>query len=45
MAFQPCRILEADNAVLLLNIFGWLLGEPVTPESRAAFKDQCKMME
>ena len=45
MAFQPCRILEADNAALLLNMFGWLLGESVTSESRAAFKDQCRILE
>ena len=45
MAFQPCRILETDNAALLLNTFGWLLGEPVMTESRAVFKDQCKILE
>ncbi len=25
MAFQPYRILEADNASILLNTLGWLL--------------------
>jgi hypothetical protein len=45
MAFQPYRILEADNASLLLNTLGWLLGEPVTSASRAAFKDQCRILE
>ena len=45
MAFQPYRVLEADNAALLLNTFGWLLGEPVTSESREAFKDQCRILE
>ena len=45
MAFQPYRILEADNATLLLNTLGWLLGEPVTSASRAAFKDQCRILE
>ena len=45
MAFQPYRILEADNASLLLNTLGWLLVEPVTSASRAAFKDQCRILE
>lgn len=45
MAFQPYRILEADNAALLLNIFGWLLDEEVTPQMREGFKKQCRRLE
>ena len=45
MAFQPDRILEADNTVLLLNIFGWLLGENVTDTMRQNFKKRCRRLE
>ena len=38
MAFQPFRINEADNAALLENVMGWLLGKPVTQGMRDAFK-------
>ena len=38
MAFQPFRINEADNAALLENVMGWLLGKPVTQSMRDAFK-------
>ena len=38
MAFQPFRINEADNAALLENVMGWLLGKPVTQAMRDAFK-------
>lgn len=39
MAFQPFRIEQADNAVLLENIVGWLLRQPVAAEQREAFKN------
>ena len=38
MAFQPFRINEADNAALLENVMGWLLGKPVTQSMRDEFK-------
>ena len=38
MAFQPFRINEADNAALLENVMGWLLGKPVTQAMRDEFK-------
>ncbi len=38
MAFQPFRIGEVDNAALLENVVGWLLGKPVTQEMRDEFK-------
>ncbi len=38
MSFQPFRIEKADNAALLENILGWLLGETVTDDMRRAFK-------
>ena len=38
MAFQPFRIGEADNAALLENVVGWLLGKPVTQAMRDEFK-------
>jgi hypothetical protein len=45
MAFQPFRITTADNAALLVNVLGWLLDEPVTDQTRAEFKEQCKTLE
>ena len=45
MAFQPGRILEADNAALLLNTFGWLLGENVTNSMRENFKKKCRRLD
>jgi hypothetical protein len=45
MAFQPYRITTADNAALLVNALGWLLDEPVTDQTRAAFKEKCKTLE
>jgi hypothetical protein len=45
MAFQPYRITTADNAALLVNVLGWLLDEPVTDQTRAEFKEQCKTLE
>ena len=45
MAFQPYRITTADNAALLFNVLGWLLDEPVTDQTRAEFKEQCKTLE
>ena len=45
MAFQPCRILEADTAALLLNTFGWLLDENVTNAMRENFKKTCRLLE
>ena len=45
MAFQPFRITTADNAALLVNVLGWLLDEPVTDQTRAAFKEKCKTLE
>lgn len=45
MAFQPTRILQADNAALLLNMFGWLIGEPPTTAERAAFMRRCRSLQ
>jgi hypothetical protein len=45
MAFQPGRILEADNAALLLNTFGWLIGENVTNSMRENFKKKCRRLD
>jgi hypothetical protein len=45
MAFQPDRILAADNAALLINTFGWLLGEKVTDTTRENFKKECRRLE
>lgn len=38
MFCQPFRITEADNAVLLENIVGWLSRKDVTPEMRESFR-------
>ena len=40
MFCQPFRITQADNAVLLQNIVGWLLRKDVTPEMREAIKSE-----
>ncbi len=45
MAFQPYRIREADNAALLMNVFGWLLREDVTPTMREKFRKWCGVLE
>jgi hypothetical protein len=45
MAFQPGRILEADNAALLLNTFAWLLDESVTNAMRKNFKKKCCLLD
>jgi hypothetical protein len=45
MAFQPGRVLEADNAALLLNTFGWLLSENVTNSMRENFKKKCRRLD
>jgi len=45
MAFQPGRILEADNAALLLNTFGWLLDENVTNSMRENFRNKCRRLD
>ena len=45
MAFQPGRILEADNATLLLNTFAWLLDESVTNAMRENFKKKCRRLD
>lgn len=45
MAFQPGRVLEADNAALLLNTFGWLLDENVTNSMRENFKKKCRRLD
>ena len=45
MAFQPGRILEADNATLLLNTFAWLLDESVTNAMRKNFKKKCSLLD
>lgn len=37
MAFQPLRIEERDNAALLMNIVGWLLGRKVGTADREGF--------
>jgi len=38
MLFQPFRIEYGDNAALLENVIGWLLGKEVSSADRAAFK-------
>ena len=45
MAFQPYRIREADNAALLVNVFGWLLRADVTPAMREKFRNWCGVLE
>ena len=45
MAFQPFRIGEADNAALLENVVGWLLGKPVTQAMRDEFKKNLFLTE
>ena len=38
MAFQPFRIEHADNAALLVNVFGWLLRKPADDAMRENFR-------
>lgn len=45
MIFQPFRIEHADNAALLQNVIGWLLGKPATDADRTRFRENLFLTE